>query len=325
MIEKLRRHLTELTEIRPYRNWLNHASLETAASYIESAFKGYGLSVSRQQWNVGNFEYENIIAAYRPELEKRLIIGAHYDVYDKQPGADDNTSGVAGLLFLAEEIAKENPDLPYGIDFIGYCLEEPPHFGTKNMGSYVHAKSLKDNNVPTVGMICLDMIGYYSDEPNSQTYPLSGLEKQYPTIGNYIGVVGINEHKAFSKQVYSIMKAANEIDVQLFNFPSNNGLAGLSDHRNYWHFGYDAVMINDTAKYRNPNYHKITDTVASLDLEKMAATIRSLKHVLLTPLIEKEERPETEPPKEEPYQPQPDRISFIQRFFEWLKKLFSRS
>jgi hypothetical protein len=284
MEKELLRHLEYLTGIRPFRNFGNPESLKVASDYIDTEFKNYGLEVQHQKWKYGKFEYTNVISTYQPEHKKRLIVGAHYDVYANQPGADDNTSGVSGLLYLAKAIAEMQPNLPYGIDFISYCLEEPPHFGTKNMGSYVHAESLCNNNTEIVGMICLDMIGYFSDEPDSQHYPVPELAKRFPTVGNYIAVVGLEKHSAFSTEIHTRMTLAGGIDVQMINFPSNAGIAGLSDHRNYWYFGFDAVMINNTAKFRNPNYHEITDTVETLDLTRMAAVVNSVLQSISTPL-----------------------------------------
>ena len=137
--QELHDHLSFLTTIQPARNWINRSSLTLAADYISDTFKSQNYPVEEQKWEVGKFEYTNIIAKYKPHLKERLIVGAHYDVFSDQPGADDNGSGVAGLLVLSNLVAQQQPNLPYGIDFVSYCLEEPPHFGTKNMGSYIHA------------------------------------------------------------------------------------------------------------------------------------------------------------------------------------------
>lgn len=282
--QQLEAHLTFLTQLTPARNWLNHNSLDKAAHYISTHFKNENYHVEEQKWNVGKFEYTNLIAKYKPELKKRLVVGAHYDVFSDQPGADDNASGVAGLLALATLVSQKNPQLSYGIDFVSYCLEEPPHFGTKNMGSYIHAKSLSDAKTPVIGMICLDMIGYFDDRPNSQKYPNAEFTKNLPTTGNFIAVVGLTRFSEFAATVHQGMTKQNKIPVQKINFPTLDGLAGLSDHRNYWHFDFPAVMINDTAKYRNPNYHEPTDTIETLDLEKMSHVVESISEVLLHPL-----------------------------------------
>ena len=155
-------------------------------------------------------------------------------------------------------------------------MEEPPFFGTKQMGSYIHAASLHAEQASVLGMICYEMIGYFSDEPGSQTYPTEELERRYPSTANFIIVVGIESHREFTEQVHRLMAAKADIDVQVVHFPESHasaGLAGLSDQRNYWAFGYPALMINDTSFIRNPHYHEPTDTIDTLDFAKMAAVV----------------------------------------------------
>lgn len=324
MEKELLKHLEFLTAIRPFRNWINLDSLKTASDYIENEFTTYGLPVSHQKWNVGKFEYTNLIASYQPNLKEKLIVGAHYDVYSNQPGADDNTSGVAGLLKLAEMIAAAKPNLPYGIEFVAFCLEEPPHFSTINMGSYIHAESLTKNEVPVVGMVCLDMIGFFSDEPNSQHYPIAGLEKRYGNVGDFIAVVGLEQQAKFANEISGAMKAANQLTVHGINFPTNDGLAGLSDHRNYWYFGYNAVMINNTAKFRNPNYHQETDTVETLDLTKMAGVVQAVFQAISNPLMTEAMIIKPKIAKDEPLTPKNDRLGFFARLVAWLKSLLKK-
>ncbi|WP_207426196.1 M28 family peptidase [Pedobacter sp. SYSU D00535] len=278
---RLYKHVEFLTSINPPRNSENIASLNQAANYIERELREYGLSTGEQKWKVGGEEFRNVIASYNPEKPGRLIVGAHYDVCGDQPGADDNASAVAGLLETARLVAMKKPDLDYRIDFVAYNLEEPPHFSTSEMGSYVHAKSLKDQQVPVIGMICYEMIGYFSDKPRSQGFPSDELAAKYPNTGNFIIVVGLEQQKEFSERVYSLMKATNALDVQKINFPSPVGLAGLSDHKNYWLFGFPAVMINDTSFLRNPNYHKTSDTIGTLNFTKIAAVVDASLNAIL--------------------------------------------
>jgi Zn-dependent M28 family amino/carboxypeptidase len=223
---------------------------------------------------VAGKSYKNVVASFGREDAERLIVGAHYDVCEDQPGADDNASAVAGLLETARLLNANKPKPNYRIDFVAYSLEEPPYFATENMGSAVHAKSLYDAKVPVKAMICYEMIGYFSDKPNSQQFPDPALSKIYPTTGNFIIVVGLNGQETFTKKVYSLMKANSSIDVQTISFPVAQGLAGLSDHRNYWKYNYPAVMINDTSFLRNPHYHKKSDTIDTLDFKKMAEVVR---------------------------------------------------
>jgi hypothetical protein len=262
-----------LTELQPARNSDHPASLNQAAAYIEKQFQQTGLKTETQTWKVGNVEYRNVIASYNPSGKERLVIGAHYDVNGDQPGADDNASSVAGLLETARLIMESNPNLAYRIDFVAYSLEEPPHFTLETMGSYVHAKSLKDAGTPVLGMLCYEIIGYFSDQPGSQHFPSPTLAAAYPSTGNFIVVVGLQAQRSFSRKVFDQMKQQDAVDVQHISFPSSAGLAGLSDHRNYWAFGFPAVMINDTAFLRNLNYHKKSDTMETLNFEKMAAVV----------------------------------------------------
>ena len=270
-----------LTELRPFRNYQNLESLAQVVDYVKNEFEKAGLTIQYQKWTAAGNEYTNVIGVYNGHKSKKLVVGAHYDVCGDQPGADDNASAVAGLLETARLIGENKPNLEYAIEFVAYCLEEPPFFGSTEMGSYVHAKSLYDNEVDVIGMICYEMIGYFSDEPNSQPYPSSELAQLYPSTANFIIVVGIQEHDDFNKKVRNLMADKAEIDVQVISFDTIGDLAGMSDQRNYWKFGYKALMINDTSFVRNPNYHMSTDTIETLDFPKMSEVINGAYNAIV--------------------------------------------
>jgi Zn-dependent M28 family amino/carboxypeptidase len=183
----IKRNLESIINTSDYRNHKNVSVLDTVAERIKKEFQLYSNKVSTQVYKVDGSGYKNIIASFGPEKAERIIIGAHYDVSHEQDGADDNASGVAGVLELAR-LLKDQP-LKYRIDLVAFSLEEPPFFHTKNMGSYVHAKSLHDSNVKVKGMISLEMIGYFSDEKNSQTYPVGMMKWFYGDKGNFITIV----------------------------------------------------------------------------------------------------------------------------------------
>ncbi|NBB76629.1 MAG: M28 family peptidase [Bacteroidetes bacterium] len=271
--EKLYSHVEFLTDLRPYRNYRNAESLEKVVGYLKNHLQQWGYEPKEQIWKAQGREYKNLIATYNLEKSKRLIVGAHYDVFGEMPGADDNASAVAGLLETARLLSELQPDLDYRVDFVAYCLEEPPFFGTDKMGSYIHAKSLNKNKIEVIGMICYEMIGYFSEEPGSQFYPDERLREIYPDTGDFIVVVGIEEYREFTEKVFTNMKLINEVDTQVICFPDKHGYASMSDQRSYWSFGYPALMINDTSFLRNHNYHKKTDTIDTLDFEKMAGVI----------------------------------------------------
>src|SRR5690625_164035 len=159
-IKNLYNHVAFLTSVYPYRNYKNIESLRETANYIEMEMKKTDLQTSRQQWKAKGNVYENILASYQPHKTKRFIIGAHYDVYKESAGADDNASSVAGMLEIMRMLTEADLKLDYGIDFVSYCLEEPPFFKTDKMGSYIHANSIKNNGNVYIGMIALEMIGY---------------------------------------------------------------------------------------------------------------------------------------------------------------------
>jgi Zn-dependent M28 family amino/carboxypeptidase len=274
-IERIYNDVEFLTALKPARNFQNLKSLEKASAYIKEEFYKAGANPEIQSWMASGNEYKNVVASYNTEKTRRLIVGAHYDVCGDQPGADDNASAVAGLLESARLVFELQPELDYRIDFVAYSLEEPPFFGSDKMGSYVHAKSLSDNDVDVIGMICFEMIGYFSDEPGSQAFPSPEMAEIYPHVANFIIVVGIEKYADFNRKVHQLMARDAAIDVQMISFPSGDGLAGLSDQRSYWKFGYQALMINDTSFVRNPNYHTKSDTIETLDFDKMTKVINS--------------------------------------------------
>ncbi len=270
-----------LTKIDPPRNFRNHESLEKAAGYIENEFKKLGCIVEDQFFEVKSYRYRNIIASFNPKKKKRLIVGAHYDVFGESPGADDNASAVAGLLETARML-NEYKVLPnYRIDFVAYCLEEPPFYGSSDMGSSVHAKYLFDNKIKVLGMICYEMIGYFSDEPGSQGYPVKQMADIYPDEGNFIILAGLDKQKKFTEKFTESFKENSDVEAFLIDDPRVEELLALSDHLNYWNYGYNAVMVCDTSFMRNPNYHTENDTIDTLNFDKMAEVVNGCFNAVL--------------------------------------------
>ena len=269
-----------LTTIRPYRHFENLESLNHVAQYIEQRFLEYALETELQPFEVDGKSYVNVIGTIGADKPSRVIIGAHYDVCGNQEGADDNASAIAGLLEIARLTREHVSELNYRFDFVAYSLEEPPFFGTENMGSYVHAKFMHEKNVNVVGMICLEMIGYFTDEEKSQEYPLGIMKLFYPSTGNFIAIVGNFKSGRLVKEVKTHMKTTS-IETRTLKAPSWIVGVDFSDHRNYWKFGYRAIMVTDTAFYRNPNYHKMTDTIDTLDFDKMKEVVKGVVWTLI--------------------------------------------
>ena len=260
------------------RHLWKDASLNKAADYIESIFIAYGYVVWRQTYSCYGKSISNLVAEKTGTDKEVVIIGAHYDTVPGTPGADDNASAVAGLL----ELARLNQNIPSKrtLMFAAFVNEEPPCFGSYNMGSMVYAKHLKERKTPVEVMVSLEMIGFFSQEA-IQTYPLPGMNFFYPKTGDYIGVVG-NFHS--SKYVSFFKKGIRKhssINSRSLTAPEFFGGINLSDNYSFWHHGYRAVMVTDTSFFRNMHYHQETDTIDTLNFEQMAEVVKGLYYTLL--------------------------------------------
>lgn len=276
---RINKDLRYLTKECVNRNYKNLDTLNKAAKYIKAGFKQISDYVDEQKFFVKGIEYKNIICSLGPKDGKRIIIGAHYDVCKDQEGADDNASGVAGLMELGRMLKGAN--LKYRIDLVAYTLEEPPFFRTENMGSFVHAKSLFDSGVSVYGMISLEMIGYFSDEKNSQDYPMSIMELKYGDIGNFITIVQRYGNGKFGRSFKKLMTKDQLLPTKSFKGPDWMEGVNYSDHRNYWKFDYDAVMITNTAFFRDKCYHKPCDVLERLDIKRLALVIDEVYNTII--------------------------------------------
>jgi len=268
-------HVKFLTELRPFRNYQNRGTLERVYQYLRGAFAGYGLQVTEQPFQTWAGTYKNIIGTYNPSGKRRLVVGAHFDVCGDQPGADDNASAVAGLLESARMVGEAAPALDYRIDFVGFNLEEPPFYQRKGMGSLEYAESIRDQGGDVIGCINFEMIGYFHE--GRQPYPggLAEFADTYPATADFIAVVGIPRFHEFNQRVHGLMRAGAGIDVQLIDDPRVSDLASMSDQWSFWKFGIPALMINDTAMVRNPNYHEPTDSIETLSFPHMREVVSS--------------------------------------------------
>lgn len=269
---EIRHQLDTIVNRDGFRNYADTAVLSAVGLYIENEFKKHTKSVYRQNYVVHNREYFNVIGLIGDTTKPRIIVGAHYDVCDTLPGADDNGTGVVGLLQVMKQMKGDTLG-KYCFEIVAYTLEEPPFFGTEYMGSFVHAESLHNRNVDVYGMVSLEMIGYFSDAEKSQRYPLNFLRFFYGNVGDYITVVRKMNKGPFARRFSGNYKKSKKVRTKKFTGPKNLTGIDFSDHRNYWHFDYDAIMLTDTAFYRNKNYHRSSDTVDSIDFERMGAVI----------------------------------------------------
>lgn len=277
--ENLQRHVWALAGEIGERNFFSFDNLEKAAGYIEKQFKDTGYPVEKQTYQVEGKSTTNIFAQKNGlvKADEIIIVGAHYDTVFDSPGADDNASGVAGLLELARLWKRREGRKT--VRFVAFTLEEPPFYKTEQMGSRVYARSVKGENISA--MLCLEMLGYYTNQEKSQDYPLPLMKKIYPDKGNFIAIVGNLSSRSLVKKVKNAYKAKATTPVEsLATFDFVTGV-DFSDHASFWEIGFPAVMITDTAFYRNPHYHTASDLPDTLDYTTFANTVWGLYHVLL--------------------------------------------
>lgn len=273
---RLRQHLQLLTTTPQPRNYRHPTVLDSVAAYLQRQLRASGAhEVGEQPYMVQGQTYRNVLASFGPADGPRLVIGAHYDVCGEQPGADDNGTGVAALLELARLLGQQT-SLPYRVDLVAYTLEEPPFFRTPQMGSYVHAAALHAAGVPVRGMVALEMLGYYDDRRGSQHYPIGLLKFIYGRRGNYVTVAQKFGNGRFGRRFARQYRVAGLLPVKRFKAPAWLPGVDFSDHLNYWKFDYSAVLLTDTAFYRNRSYHEAGDTLARLDMRRLGLAVDAL-------------------------------------------------
>ena len=277
---RLEAHVRFLSQECFPRHSLARENQGKAIAYIADHLRAAGGRVAMQEFSTPAGSYQNVVAHFGPEEGRRFVVGAHFDSCGVQPGADDNASGVAGLLELAVLLGRETA-LPVHFELVAYNLEEPPFFAGPYMGSAVHARTLRAQHVPVALMLSLEMIGCFRDERGSQSYPMPLLSLMYPSRANFIAIVGRWDQRAVVGAFKRACMGAADIPVVSIAAPSFVPAIDFSDHRNYWAEGFPALMITDTAFLRNPRYHQPTDTYNTLDYRRMAEVVRLLHAGLL--------------------------------------------
>ncbi len=265
----------------PDRSWRRPEALRAAADYIERVWRDVGLRVTRQEVPDLGADYVNLIAL-PPGLSEgriRTLVLAHYDTVEGTPGADDNASAVAVLLEAARLAA------PHGLKtaaFAAVTLEEPPFFDTPRQGSWLLAKRLQISGAPLDRVFVLEMVGCYHAEPGTQEYPFPVNLLGYPDRGDFIGLIANRSSRKLLEPLAAAVRATG-LPVQTLWVPGKGRLippVRFSDHAVFWDLGYPAVMITDTAFYRNPRYHGPDDTPDTLDYRSMARLALGLARCL---------------------------------------------
>jgi Zn-dependent M28 family amino/carboxypeptidase len=276
---RLSEHVRYLSGTVGVRNVDPVGSLRKTEDYLRENLVQAGYTVKDQTYTVQGDAVRNLEVelAGSSSTAGIIVVGAHYDTVPETFGADDNATGVAATLELARLL--KTSKLRRTIRFVFFVNEEPPYFQTDEMGSLVYARKLRRDAVQVSAMISLEMLGFYSDVPGSQRYPplFSWL---YPSRGNFIAFVGNPESRDLVRNATRRFRESARFPAEGVAAPSNLAGVGWSDHWSFWQQGYPAIMITDTALFRNPYYHTFQDTAERLDFNKMARVVEGIRSVV---------------------------------------------
>lgn len=283
LAQSLKAHLRTLTRTIGERSIRVPENLEGAREYIEAFYKDLGIQVHNEPYLYQGIPVANVVAeiAFCDHPSRHYLLGAHYDTVSDTVGADDNASAIAVQLETARALQSlrnhESSDL--AVKFVSFTLEEPPASFTRHMGSRVYARKARRQKERIDGMICLEMVGYVCREPGCQSYPFPLMRMVYPDTGNFIGIVGNFSSRHLTRSLFRAFQKNKSLPVVRLTVPFGGWLmpsVRLSDHSSFWDNGFSAVMITDSAFYRNPHYHRPSDVMETLDFDFMAELVKSL-------------------------------------------------
>jgi len=273
--ERLKQHVTRLaSEIGP-RNIYHYEALQAAAAFIETSLTEGGYVPALQQYDARGKSFTNIAAEITGSDRQGeiVVVGAHYDTHKNSPGADDNGSAVATLLELARQFAHQKTSRT--LRFVTFTNEEAPFTRRKDMGSRVYARDCRRRGDNITGMVCLESIGYYSEEAGSQWLSLWG--RLLPRRGDFLALVANRPSRALLARVAGILQRGASLRYRPLVLPTHFPGAWSSDHWSFWREGFPALMVTDTAPLRNRHYHSREDTPDKVDFERLSRAVDDLK------------------------------------------------
>ncbi len=289
LADQLRRDLDILAGDIGERNAFNAKKLDAARAFIEMSLAEAGYEVQRHAFTVrpyGGADPKDDVECFNLSVEiagatlpeEIILIGAHYDSIYGSPGANDNGSGVIATLALARMFAGSSPKRT--LRFVFFVNEEPPFFQVQGqMGSLIYARQCRERGEKITAMLTLETIGWYSDEPNTQHYPM-GMGALYPSTGNFAAFVGNVKSRRLVRKIIESFREKTEFPSEGAALPGWIPGVGWSDHWSFWQAGYAGLMITDTAPFRYPHYHTPEDTPDKVDGERVARLTEGMQRVM---------------------------------------------
>jgi hypothetical protein len=275
---ELERHVQMLAGAIGERNLNRPGTLEKTRDYLAAEFASQGYAVDKQIFKVGASECENLSVDIEGTRKELVLVGAHYDTAFGASGADDNGSGVAGVLALAK-VFHHKPKPARTLRFVLFANEEPPHFWTDDMGSVHYARAAKARGDVIAAMLSLETIGYYKEAKGTQHYP-PPMSLFYGSEGNFIGFVGNTPSRALVQRSILAFRTSTKFPSEGAALPGVIAGVGWSDQWSFWQEGYKGIMITDTAPFRNPHYHTQGDLPETLDYDRFARVVQGIEHVI---------------------------------------------
>jgi Zn-dependent M28 family amino/carboxypeptidase len=281
--EKLQGYVRAIEGLR--HGWENYESLEERAVIIEEFFHSLNLNVESQCVPFHGRRYRNIIATMDGMNQEMdwLLVGAHYDAAWGSPGADDNASGVAVLLETARILSTHR--FQRTVQFVAFTLEEPQPFTLHFLiGSDHFAKKARKRKIKYKAVLILESVGYTDITEGSQIVPLF-IRKPVPKTGNFLGVISNRKSLSLMNTFSSIAsESVPELNIVTYKVPLSGRIVPetrFSDHASFWNQGYPALMLTDTAMFRNPHYHTQHDRFESLDFSFITNVTKAVMSAII--------------------------------------------
>lgn len=264
---------------REEHNTTRPLALEDVAKHLENELAAIGYTVQAQPYKSRHGEVRNLEVELRGSTlpNQIVIVGAHYDSARGTPGANDNGSGTAMTLELARHFHGRTPART--LRFVFFVNEEPPYFKRSDMGSRVYADRSAERGENIVAMLSLETLGYYDSRPGSQNYP-SIVSPFFPNRGDFVAFVGNFGSRDLLHRVLSHFRATTSFPSEGIAAPALITGVDWSDHRSFWHHGWPALMVSDTAIFRYPHYHGRADTPNQLDYPRLARVTLGIQRVV---------------------------------------------
>ncbi|MBL0869839.1 MAG: M28 family peptidase [Phycisphaerales bacterium] len=279
LAQELRRDVVMLSEHIGTRGVHSPKAYRLAREFLVSCLQRAGHVVKQHEYDEDGVTCANLEVVIEGDNPRALVVGAHYDSVENCPAANDNASGVAGILALARRLHGVKPK--HTIRLVLFANEEPPYFNLNAMGSQIYARACKARADELVGMICLETIGCFLHESGSQNWPSGIAGLVLPTTGDFISFVGDTSSRGFIKRCAEVFGERAEVPLLAGAVPASVApMVVWSDHRGFNESGYEAFMVTDTAPLRYKHYHQPTDTHEKLDYMTMARVMMGVERVV---------------------------------------------